>query len=100
MKGTKIWVKPRGFGEQGKKGIYFKDTGGQRPNFKEKGGTQTILYPQGNKGTGTPWEYDWLKRQISFHANSEGSGESAHLSLAWAYISEQFKNLVLAQMAN
>ena len=70
-------------------GIYFKDTGKQRPNVKGKGGTKTILSlcsplpPQGNKGTGNLCGVCWLKGQIWFHyANSEDSGESAYLSLA------------------
>ena len=65
---------PRGFGEQGNKAIYFRETGEQRPNFEgnreqrqylgtgnirkqifDFGGTgeQANLF-QGNKGTGTP----------------------------------------------
>ena len=67
---------PRGFGEQGKRGIYFRGTGEQRSNFEGNRGTKTILGNrehkktnfrffgtgeqanlfQGNKGTGTPWE--------------------------------------------
>ena len=35
-----LWGPPRGFGEQGNKGIYFKGTGEQRLNFE---GTKTIL---------------------------------------------------------
>ena len=73
---------PRGFGEQGKRGIYFRGTGEQRSNFEGNRGTKTILGNrkhkktnfrflgnrgtsqfisgeqanlfQGNKGTGTP----------------------------------------------
>ena len=33
----------RGFREQGKKGIYFRETGEQRPNFEGNMGTKTIL---------------------------------------------------------
>ena len=33
----------RGFREQGKKGIYFRGTGEQRPNFEGNRGTKTIL---------------------------------------------------------
>ena len=33
----------RGFGGQGKKGIYFMGTGEQRPNFDRNRGTKTIL---------------------------------------------------------
>ena len=32
-----------GFGEQGEKGIYFKGTGEQRPNFEGNRGRKTIL---------------------------------------------------------
>ena len=66
----------QGFGEQGKKGIYFRGTGEQRSNFEGNRRTKTILGTgnirkqifdfkgtgeqanlfQGNKGTGTPWE--------------------------------------------
>ena len=69
-------------------GIYFKDTGEQRPNFKRKGGTKTIMYlcspiSPGEQVNRYPVGVCWLKRQIWFHyANSEGSGESAHFSLA------------------
>ena len=66
---------PRGFGEQGNKGIYFRGTGEQRPNFEGKQGEQRQYWGtgnienqifdiwgtgeqanlfQGNKGTGTP----------------------------------------------
>ena len=65
---------PGGFGEQGNKGIYFRGTGEQRPNFEGNRGTKAILGNrehrkqifnfwgtgeqanlfQGNKGTGTP----------------------------------------------
>ena len=34
---------PRGFGEQGTQGIYFRGTGEQRPNFEGNRGTKTIL---------------------------------------------------------
>ena len=34
---------PRGFGEQGYKGIYFRGRGEQRPNFEGNRGTKTIL---------------------------------------------------------
>ena len=34
---------PRGFGEQGNKGIYFRGTGEQRPNFEGNRETKTIL---------------------------------------------------------
>ena len=63
---------PRGFGEQGKRGIYFIGTGNQKPNFEGnkdnigdqftlandifrfvETGEQANLF-QGNKGTGTP----------------------------------------------
>ena len=69
---------PRGFGEQWNKGIYFRGTWDQRPNFEGNRETKTILGNrehrkqifdfggtgeqanlfQGNKGTGTPppWE--------------------------------------------
>ena len=33
----------RGFGEQGKKDIYFRGKGEQRPNFEGNSGTKTIL---------------------------------------------------------
>ena len=66
---------PRGFGEQGKKGTYFRGTGEQMQNFEENWGKrqyrgtgnirkqifdfwgtgeQANLF-QGNKVTGTPW---------------------------------------------
>ena len=51
-----------GFGEQGNKGIYFRGTGEQRPNFEGNRGTKTILRNRehkktifqflGNRGTG------------------------------------------------
>ena len=68
---------PTGFGEQGNKGIYFRGTWEQRPNFEGNRETKTILGNrehrkqifhfwgtreqanlfEGNKGTGTPpWE--------------------------------------------
>ena len=63
----------QGFGEQGKRGIYFRGTGEQRPNFEGNMGTKTIMGNRehkkaifilwgtgeqsnlfkGNKGTGT-----------------------------------------------
>ena len=57
---------PRGFVEQGKQGIYIRETGEQRQywgtgnirkqifDFWETGEQANLL--QGNKGTGTPWE--------------------------------------------
>ena len=69
----------------GKKGIYFRE---KRQNVKGKGEQRQYciyvpLFSQGNKGTGTPWECTGSKGKFGFfHANSEGSGESAHLSLA------------------
>ena len=33
----------QGFGEEGNKGIYFRETGEQRPNFEGNRGTKTIL---------------------------------------------------------
>ena len=65
---------PRGLGEQENKGIYFRGTGEQRPNFEGNRGTKTIMGNrehrkqifdfggtgeqanlfQGNKGTLTP----------------------------------------------
>ena len=51
-----------GFGDQGKKGIYFRGTGEQRPNFEGNRGTMTIFENRehtktnfralGNRGTG------------------------------------------------
>ena len=34
---------PRGFGQQGNKGIYFKGSWEQRPNFGGNRGTKTLL---------------------------------------------------------
>ena len=59
----------QGLGEKGGKGIYFRRTGEQRPNFEGNKETKTILGTgnirkqildmygeQGNKGTCTPCE--------------------------------------------
>ena len=70
---TRIMRPSQGFWRTGKKGIYFRGTGEQRPNFEGNRGTKTILGNrehkkifdfwgtgeqvnlfQGNKGTGTP----------------------------------------------
>ena len=53
MIGTKSEAPQGFFGNRGKGGIYFKDTGEQRPNFKEKGGTKTLLYLRSQGGTKT-----------------------------------------------
>ena len=42
---------PRGFGEQGKQGIYFRGTWEQRPNFEGNRGTKTILGNREHKKT-------------------------------------------------
>ena len=43
---------PRGFREQGKKGIYFRGTGGQnRPDFEGNRGRKTILGNREHKKT-------------------------------------------------
>ena len=42
---------PRGFGEQGKRGIYFRGTGEQRSNFEGNRGTKTILGNREHKKT-------------------------------------------------
>ena len=42
---------PRGFGEQGKKGIYFRGTWEQRFNFEGNRGTKTILGNMEHKKT-------------------------------------------------
>ena len=42
---------PRGFGEQGKKDIYFRGTGEQRPNFEGNRGTKTIFGNREHKKT-------------------------------------------------
>ena len=41
----------QGFGEQGKKGIYFRRTGEPRPNFEGNRGTKTILGNMEHKKT-------------------------------------------------
>ena len=55
LRTSKFWAKfggpPRGFGEQGKKGIYFRGTGEQRPNFEGNRGTKTILGNREHKKT-------------------------------------------------
>ena len=63
------------FGEQWKRGIYFRDTGEQGLTFERKGEAKTIVYlcsPLPARGT----------REQLFMVNSDGSDESAHLSLA------------------
>ena len=42
---------PRGFWEQGKKGIYFRGIGEQMPNFEGNRGTKTILGNREHKKT-------------------------------------------------
>ena len=42
---------PGGFGEQGKKSIYFRGTGEQRQNFEGNWGTKTILGSREHKKT-------------------------------------------------
>ena len=56
---------PRGFGEQGNKGIYFRGTGEQRPNFEGNRGTKTIL---GNR-----------EHKKTFFFDYKGTGEQANL---------------------
>ena len=46
---------PRGFGEQGNKGIYFRGTGEQRPNFEGNRGTMTILGNREHKKANFPF---------------------------------------------
>ena len=45
------WGPPRGFGEQGKQGIYFRGTGEQRSYFEGIRGTKTILGNREHKKT-------------------------------------------------
>ena len=65
--------------------IYFKDTGEQRPNLKGKGGTKTILSlcsplnPQGNKGTGYPWECAGSKGKFGFIIRTAKALASLHI---------------------
>ena len=101
-------MKPsQGVGVPVEKGIYFSGAGEQRPNFEGKGRKKTILgnrehkkiktwgtgeqtkLLQGNKRTReqVPHPYQGSvgpNRQILgvIRAKSDGSGESAHLSLA------------------
>ena len=42
---------PRGLGEQGKQGIYFRGTWEQRPSFEGNRGTKTILGNREHKKT-------------------------------------------------
>ena len=67
------------FGEQWKKGAFISGKQGNKGQLlRERGSKDNILSVlpssrQGNKGT-------------AINANGESSGESAHLSLAWAYV--------------
>ena len=76
--GAEICVPPTTgvLGNRGKGGIYFRDAGEQRPNFKGKGGTKTRLYlcspfPTGEQGNGYPLSECWLKGQIWFHSGEQ-----------------------------
>ena len=100
MIGTKIRGTPtcRGFGEQGKGGFISRIQGNKGQILREMGEQRQYclfvpLFPhRGTREQVTPWV------QRANYANSESSGESAHLSLAWAYVSEP-KPHVLAQMS-
>ena len=49
-------VRPsQGFWETGEKGIYFRGTGEQRPNFEGNKGTKTILGNREHKKTNFPF---------------------------------------------
>ena len=57
-----------GFGEQGKKGVYFRGTGEQRPNFEGNRETKTILGNREHKKTNFRF---WGNRGISQFISGE-----------------------------
>ena len=48
---THIIGPPRGFGEQGRKGVYFRGAGKQRPSFEGNMTTKTIFGKREDKKT-------------------------------------------------